>query len=314
MLQWLVPRFLLPDYTWSTYTPTTLSDRLPPVSQPAHPHVRRFWGIVHPYLRRFSRSYCGWVGIAYDNQIAQLPFGLILKWSDGTRIEEVLTMEVARKAGLPVPRVICYGEHPDTPHAPISILMTRVPGRELGQVYETLNDEDKASVCQQLDQYLKTIRNWQSPWGESRICSLLGTPLRSVRVPNHLAGPFESEQELNNYLREPAWLGGFPSETAYSDALNRAKRMDEKPHRIVLTHGDLQHHNIMVYEGHITGFLDWESAGWYPGYWEFTTPLRFAQESFWWYHFVVALGGKSYLPELDCERALTSLTSASYYW
>ncbi|PYI10663.1 kinase-like protein [Aspergillus sclerotiicarbonarius CBS 121057] len=314
MLQWLIPRVLLPDFTWSNSSSTVLSDQLPPVSQPAHPQIRRLWGILHRYLRHFSWSYCGWVGIPYDNQIAQLPFGLLLKWSDGTRIEEVLTMEVARKAGLPVPRVICYGEHPDTPHAPVSILMTRVPGRELGQVYETLTNEDKASVFQQLDQYLKTIRKWKSPWGENRICSLVGTPLRSIRVPNHLAGPFESEQELNDYLREPAWAGGFRSEMAYNDALKRAKRMDEKSHPIVFTHGDLKHHNIMVHEGRITGFLDWESAGWYPDYWEFTTALRFTPESFRWYHFVVALGGESYLPELDCERALTSLTSASYCW
>ena len=55
-----------------------------------------------------------WVGITYDNQIAQLPFGLILKWFDGTRVEEVLARQVARAAGFPVPKVNCYGEHPDT--------------------------------------------------------------------------------------------------------------------------------------------------------------------------------------------------------
>ncbi|RAL06783.1 kinase-like protein [Aspergillus homomorphus CBS 101889] len=314
MLQWLVPRLLLPSFTWSDHEATVLSDQLPPVPQATHPRIRQFWGIVHKYLRRFSRSYCSWVGVAYDNQIAQLPFGLILKWSDGTRLEEVLAMQVARKAGLPVPKVICYGEHADTPHAPVSILMTRLPGKELGQIYEALSNEEKDAVSQQLDQYLTTIRNWKNPWGESRICSLLGTPLRSVRVPNHLAGPFESEQELNDYLIKPAWSGGFSSEKAYSEALNRARRIDKLRHRVVFTHGDLQHHNIMIHRGRITGFLDWESAGWYPEYWEFTTALRFAQENFWWYQFVIELGGKSYLLELDCERALTSLTSASYYW
>ena len=70
----------------------------------------------------------------------------------------------------------------------------------------------------------------------------------------------------------------------------------------------------MAQEGNITGFLDWESAGWYPEYWDFTTALRFTLEDFWWYSFVTKLGGESYLAELDCEKALTSLTSASYYW
>ena len=223
-------------------------------------------------------------------------------------------MQAARNASLPVPKVICYGEHSDTPHAPVSILMTRVPGKELGQIYETLDDDEKHAVLRQLDHYLRVIRSWKSPLGENRICSLVGTPLRSVRMPNHRAGLFESEEEFNDYLIEPAWSGGFPSEMYHNEALNRGKGMARSPHRIVFTHGDLQHHNLMIHQGRITGLLDWESAGWYPEYWEFTTALRFAREDFWWYHFVTGPGGEFYLPELDCERALTSSTSDSYYW
>lgn len=223
-------------------------------------------------------------------------------------------MQVARRAGFPVPRVICYGEHPDAPHAPVSILMTRVPGKELGQVYETLNIEDRKSILQELKGYLEVMRGWSNPWGGNRICSLLGTAIRSVRVPNHLIGPFESEEEFNQYLIEPAWSGGFGSDLAYNQALDVAGGIEKIPHRILFTHGDLKHHNIMVSGGRITGFLDWESAGWYPEYWDFTTALRFAREDFWWYHFVIDLGGGEYLAELKCEHALTSLTSSSYYW
>ncbi|RAH39608.1 kinase-like protein [Aspergillus brunneoviolaceus CBS 621.78] len=192
----------------------------------------------------------------------------------------------ARKAGLPVPKVICYGEHADSPHAPVSILMTRVSGKELGQVYNTLSDEEKEAVFRQLDHYLT----------KSTICSIVGTPIRSIRVPNHLVCLFKSEQEFNDYLMGPAWSGGFPSESAYREAINQAKKM-ELPHRVVFKHGDLQHHNIIIYKERITGFLDWESAGWYPKYWEFTTALRFTPEDFWWYHFVIELGGKSFILE-----------------
>ncbi|GIC93484.1 uncharacterized protein Aud_009972 [Aspergillus udagawae] len=223
-------------------------------------------------------------------------------------------MQAARRAGLPVPRVICYGEHPDCPHAPVSILMTRVPGDELGQAYKTLSEEDRNSILQQLKGYLEAMRRWQNPVGGNRICSLIGTAVRSVRIPNHLAGPFETEQEFNEYLLSPSWAGGFQSETEYKNALDRAKKMEQMSHRIVFTHGDLAHHNIMVQGGRITGFLDWEAAGWYPDYWDFTTALRFAPPDFWWYGFMMELGGESYLAELDCERALTSLTSESYCW
>jgi serine/threonine protein kinase len=175
-------------------------------------------------------------------------------------------MQVARAAGFPVPRVIYYGDHPDTPHAQVSILMTRMPGEELGQAYETLSREDKDSVLQELKGYLEAMRGWPNPWGENRICSLVGTAIRSVRVPNHFAGPFESEEEFNEYLIQPSWSGGFPSKVAYTNALNIAKDMGKMSHRIVFTHGDLKPHNILIKEGHITGLLDWESAGWYPDY------------------------------------------------
>ena len=239
---------------------------------------------------------------------------MILKWSDGTRLEEVLAMQVARSAGFPVPKVICYGEHPDTPHAPVSILMTRVPGRELGQVYETLHDGEKKAVLQELKTYMGVMRSWMDPWGGNRICSISGTAIRSVRIPMHIGGPFESEEEFNDFLIKAAWSGAFRSESEYEEALASARKMRDIPHQVVFTHGDLKHHNIMVDNGKITGFLDWESAGWYPDYWDFTTAFRFARKNFWWYQFVHELGGDKYLDEVECERALTSLTSASYYW
>lgn len=314
MISYLIPRLLLPDFTWSNHIHPLTPKSIPTTPQPTHPKIRRIWGFLHWYLRRFSRSYCGWVGIPYDNQIAQLPFGLILKWSDGTRLEEVLAMQVARKAGFPVPRALCYGDHPETPHAPVSILMTRLPGRELGEVYESLTLEERKSILQELKGYLEIMRGWSNPWGVNRICSLVDTTIRSVRIPNHFAGPFDSEDEFNDYLIQPSWSGGFKSEAEYNQALNVAKGIRDIPHRVFFTHGDLKPHNILINDGRITGFLDWESAGWYPEYWDFTTALRFTDEEFWWYRFVIELGGGAYLRELKCERALTSLTSSSYYW
>ncbi|KAJ5925555.1 hypothetical protein N7454_008194, partial [Penicillium verhagenii] len=90
-----------------TYDQSLCSNRIPATPRPTRPQLRRFWVFIHIYLRRFSRYHCNWIGIPDDNQIAQLPSGLILKWFD-----------------------------PDTPHAPVSISMTRLPGEELGRVYD----------------------------------------------------------------------------------------------------------------------------------------------------------------------------------
>lgn len=38
----------------------------------------------------------------------------------------------------------------------------------------------------------------------------------------------------------------------------------------VFTHGDLNPFNVFVRDGLVVGILDWEFAGWYPAYWEYT--------------------------------------------
>ncbi|KIW14741.1 hypothetical protein PV08_07525 [Exophiala spinifera] len=125
-------------------------------------------------------------------------------------------------------------------------------------------------------------------------------------------GPVESEEDLQEYLRSPASPHGFNSTEDYDKALAKAKSILEVPHRVVFTHGDFKAHNILIdYEGHLSGFLDWESAGWCPEYWEFTTAMRFGRGS-WWYQVASSLGGIQYLTELECDVALNSLTVDSY--
>lgn len=121
----ILSRPLMPDFTWPDTNlnepiATDTNGQMPP-SPATHPALAPpLLGSIHWHLRSFSLHYCRWAGIPYDNQIAQLPFGLVLKWSDGTRIEEVLAMQVARAAGFPVPRVISLlrgEEYPESPHA-----------------------------------------------------------------------------------------------------------------------------------------------------------------------------------------------------
>ncbi|RDL35211.1 uncharacterized protein BP5553_07142 [Venustampulla echinocandica] len=196
---------LNPDFTWTPRKPLPqpLSE-IPPTPKPSHPIVRRFWGYIHLLLERFSISYCRWLGVSFDNQIIPLPFGLLLKWSDGTRLEEVLATKVCRAAGLPVPKIISYGDHPDFPHAPMSILITRLPGRELGQMYKSLSPNAKTTAAREFKNYLLVIRKWKSPWGDERVCSITGGAIRSIRVPNHTIGPCETAHEFHDiYSRQP---------------------------------------------------------------------------------------------------------------
>jgi len=311
ILRRLRPGSLFPEYTWPQKLSGSIATDIPTPPQPIHRFISRFCGWVHKRLVKFSlHYYCPWVGVLFDNQIVPLPFGLLLKRSDGTRLEEVQAMRVARIAGFPVPKVICYGEHPDSPRAPVSILMTRLPGDILSDAYDLMTEEERKQVLSEVKFYLDRMRAWSNPSGRDRICSISNGPIRSIRVPQHLIGPCDNLQGFNESLIGPAWAAKHRQD--YENLMDSARKLHRKACRIVFTHGDFMHHNILVKDGHVTGIIDWEAAGWYPDYWEFTTAWRYQTPDFWWWHFVHGLGGNEYLEESEGDRAVRNLTNTSF--
>ena len=314
--------FLQPDFCWTPSKPKPLATLFPPTPTPTPWPVRRLWGYAHRLLQYFSsRCYCRWMGVSFSNQIVPLPFGLLLKWSDGTRVEECLTMQAMRQAGLPVPKIICYGEHPNYPHAPVSILMTRMPGTVLyEELWEWFEPSEKACILSELKAYLDTMRSWQRPSArdvhkDQPICSIIGTSIRSVRVPGSRVGPCRDEQEFNKMMIDPAGSPRVRLSPTYGQDVARVATLHEKRHNIVFQHGDLNQYNILVtYDGHLSAIIDWESAAWYPDYWDFTTACMFQRPGWFWYDIMMELSEGRYVEELDGERGLRNLTCNAIGW
>ncbi|PYI06206.1 hypothetical protein BO78DRAFT_445594 [Aspergillus sclerotiicarbonarius CBS 121057] len=275
-----IPSILRPDFTWPRPMRCPISRRTPPVLQISSRTILIAWGVLHKALYHMSRWYCSWFDIVFDVNILQLPFGFIMKWTDRTSMEEAVAMYMARAAGMPVSRVLCCGEHPNALfNRRFSILMTRLPGVSLENSRFPLEIDD------------------EGPW--FFIHSSIGTSIRSLRIPGHVMGPFTSEIEFYNYLFSPASSHGFQSPAEYEWTLSCVKKLE-------------QSYNILVDDdGHLSGFLDWESAGWYPEYWEFTTAMRFGRGS-WWFQVASWMGGDQYLEELASDVALNLLTVDSY--
>ncbi|KAI1972468.1 hypothetical protein LOZ51_005976 [Ophidiomyces ophidiicola] len=190
--------------------------------------------------------------------------------------------------------------------------MTRLPGTSLENSGDPFEPDNEGPWIHELKLCLNSMRMWRAYSDENHICSVLGTSIQSTRVPNHIMGPFTSERGLTQYLLSAASAHGFKSREEYDKALVRAKRIDQHSHRVTFTHGDFKAHNILVDDdGHLSGFLDWESAGWYPEYWDYTTAMRFGQNS-WWYQVAMWMGGDQYLEELNADIALNLLTVDSY--
>lgn len=166
---------------------------------------------------------------------------------------------------------------------------------------------------EELKTCIHSMRLWCPPdQHQNPICSPIGTAIRSSRVPDHIMGPFPSRKEFYDHLFGPASAHGFESIAEYEKTLSHAMRLQQYFHRITFTHGDLKAHNVLVGDdGHLSGFLDWESAGWYPEYWEFTTTMRFGRNS-WWFQVASWIGGVQYREELASDVSLNLLTVDSY--
>ena len=199
--------------------------------------------------------------------------------------------------------------------------MTRMPGTELyEELWDWFEPEEKETIISEFKTCMDVVRSWPRPLhgivGQNqRICYIVGTSLRSVRVPSSRIGPCRDEEEFNKTLIDPAGTSHAKAFPNYERDLARAAKLHEKQHKIVFSHGDLSPCNILVtHDGHLSAILDWESAGWYPEYWDFTTACMFQRPRWFWYDIMAELSEGKYLEELDGERALRNLTCDAIGW
>lgn len=172
-----------------------------------------------------------------------------MEWTDRTSIEEAVAMHMTRAAGMPVQRVLCYGEHSKAPfNRDFSILMTRLPGESLNNSGFPLEIDAEGPWLDEFTTCVRTNAFMAPIWS---IFNLLAnwTLIRSSRVPDHAMGPFINEKELHEFLLSPASSHGFETPEEYEHTLSQAKKLQQRSHRITFAHGDFKAHNILVEDG-----------------------------------------------------------------
>ncbi len=153
--------------------------------------------------------------------------------------------------------------------------MERIPGMSFQAAAKTLKDADLANIFAQLQRMIQELRALPPPSGVGAE-SCIGGSLRDPRIPRSLPmfDPFGSIQNLHLWLRDRLRPEDHP-EGENDEDREAVKKMAAKqdgpwPAR-VFTHGDLNPSNIIIRDSQVVGIIDWEFAGWYPYYWEYTS-------------------------------------------
>lgn len=161
--------------------------------------------------------------------------------------------------------------------------MELVPGATLDKIWDSLNDTEKEKMCRKIWDLIATIRTIPRPTNlESMFCCtvdgspcvdpLLGDDFNDPMPPMHSDNDVR-ERIFQRYVRHNG--------LSYADGKDLP---DMRPHSdtSVFTHGDIACRNIMVDDNkEIVALLDWESAGWYPDYWEFAKIMAISKEHDW---------------------------------
>ncbi|WEW55213.1 hypothetical protein PRK78_000642 [Emydomyces testavorans] len=200
---------------------------------------------------------------------------LCIKYGSHIQLSEASTMRyIAKHTSIPVPKVFCAFEHNGFTY----ILMERICGDKLGHGWVTRSEKSKATVIAQLKQMIQEMRSLSAPEG-CGIMNVNGGPLYDCRLPGPslLFGPFRTVQDFHSHLR-----GGIYWDPKLDVELQELIVRHQADWPLVFTHGDLSSLNILACGDKVVGIIDWETAGWYPAYWEYTTACYVnPQNSFW---------------------------------
>ncbi|KAG8526110.1 uncharacterized protein KY384_000103 [Bacidia gigantensis] len=205
-----------------------------------------------------------------------LPGGICIKHG----VAEANTIQfIAKNTTIPVPKIYAAFRRKHL----IYSVMERIDGEMLHKCWPKLSEESKAKIFHQLKLMIRNLHSLKPVEGVG--CeNVNGGPIYDGRMPfcpTIYFGPFKSGvSEFHRWLRSGLDTCGIPDVQRFIDW----HRSTDWP--LQFTHGDLSTLNIMVKGDKVVGIVDWETAGWYPAYWEYTSARYANPRNFWWSDYI----------------------------
>ena len=226
-----------------------------------------------------------------NTRVHLLPNDTVVKYGPYIHIEEAATLQFlnTHRPDLLAPRL--YGVRRQ--YGPVldkegytgsdalqtCIFMSYLPGESLATLLGTMDETTMSVIAHEIKLQVDQLRSLPA---EGYIGSVNRGQCLDVLfrpVTDRGRGPFESEEEMNEYLVGFLYPTGNPAFKYRLLGLMNAER-----HDIYFTHGDLVPRNILIKDGHLSGIVDWAMAGWYPAYWEFVRACWHRGNDAWYKH------------------------------
>lgn len=191
-----------------------------------------------------------------------LPFGLCLKEARNKAVanEANALRLVEANTDIPAPKFIDLALQDEKTGF---LLMTRVHGDLLDDVFYRMTDEERKTLGKDLGKCITQLRSIPNK-SEHAVTNTLGGPAFDHRFEDKQCGPYAAVTEFHDYL----------TENLEKERVERPlSALYEKKHRSLFTHSDLHRTNIFVKKGRLAGIVDWEHAGYKPEFWEYTKAL-----------------------------------------
>ncbi|KKZ64204.1 hypothetical protein EMCG_01489 [[Emmonsia] crescens] len=196
-------------------------------------------------------------------------------------LEGVNMLFVQQATKVKVPQV--YALYQDSESSTNYIIMEFIKGDTLDTQWAQLTRCQKSEIATTLRQYFQELRDLSSPgfFGSIGKNHLLHGIFWTPQPTPSINGPFDSESALNEALALKYIEASDNRTTFKADFYRRSLSQVFRGHVPKFTHGDFQRKNIIIrrrpndtktsqYE--IT-LIDWETAGWYPSYWEYSIAM-----------------------------------------
>lgn len=204
-----------------------------------------------------------------EKPVSRFAPGILVKFGWDHDAEVRALQFVHGRLSLPIPRVLHHAPFPNAVIEPWNwntkgvwyFFMEECCGVPLNTVIGSMSPTELNHIADQLLVVLKEMRSYTS----TMIGSVTGGPYNNRFMPYPWQPPhaFSSIQEYLDYYR--SIFLDFCGE----EFVNELFSCLPTEANIHLTHGDLLPQNILVEGSTITGIIDWETAGYYPEFWEY---------------------------------------------